>query len=167
MNEAIKKENSVYEMLCTACLNGEKVIIDFENKHAVVNGRAVIYNGENCSNSPYFNENTNLDDRFKNTRNCLVTIENLYNDFMYSVPGKHNQKSKYFYAKPEEELTVTDLITGTPRDYAKIKLEAFILCSVLSGNLKWSDYVMEPREEKWFWKSKKYPSLIILKSWIE
>lgn len=67
---------------------------------------------------------------------------------------------KYFKALTMEELPQESILNAGSRDITQAKLEGFILCHILNGTLYWES------EDKWFWKSQKYPELVILKEWI-
>ena len=95
----------------------------------------------------------------------LETIENLYDIYKRSVPGERsNRKEKsvtQFRALPFDELSDDDVMFGARREEAQYDLEAFVLFTVLSGQLKWND-----EWGTWFWKSGKDRDLVLLKNWM-
>ena len=95
----------------------------------------------------------------------LGTIEELYNNYKYSLPSERSEsrRKKYFKALKMEELDDFHLLNPIRREGAQARLEGFILCMILNGSFAWD----EKQLGKWFWKSKKYPDLIILRDWIE
>ena len=97
---------------------------------------------------------------------CLEVIENLYRNYKYSNPSKETESFRdksYFKALPEEELTIAQRVTGDPRDIAKARLEAFILCASLAGYLVWDDEIMGGH---WYYQGKD-KDLVIMREWID
>lgn len=95
----------------------------------------------------------------------LENIENLYENFRFSVPTKESASygKCYFKALPVGDLSDWDMANNEKREVAKAKLELYILMSVIAGSLYWNEEIMG----KWFWQSKKCPDLILLRDWIE
>ena len=95
----------------------------------------------------------------------LANIENLYEQFRYSVPTKESDsyRKSYFKALPLDELSDWDMVNNEKREVTKAKLELYILMSIVGGSLYWDETIMG----KWFWQSKKWPDLILLKDWID
>ena len=147
---------TIYEELIERVSNGETFHIDFEKRTMKVGKEYLIRNGE------YDSERLLI----KADGNVLCTIEQMYNVYKYSLPSERSddKRKKYFKALEIEELSDEQLFVATKREVAQCKLEGYVLCAILSGQLKWDDNVMQG---KWFYQSKNDPSLIILKSWIE
>lgn len=88
-------------------------------------------------------------------------LERLYDNFYHSCPGAWSKRDgRYFKAKPGDEMSFIELAQGEPRHIARAKLEAYVLCAVLAGMLKWNQ-----RFGSWFWKSKQHEDFVLLKKW--
>ena len=92
-------------------------------------------------------------------------IRDLYTSYKYSLPSERNdnKRRRYFKALSVDELTDEQLIKADKRETRQAALEGFILCSILTGQLKWDEAIMG----KWFYQSVSDPDLVILRSWIE
>ena len=62
-----------------------------------------------------------------------------------------------------EEISDTQLMKAERREVAQARLEGYILCVILEKKFVWNEDIMG----KWFWQSKGYHDLVILKKWIE
>lgn len=84
--------------------------------------------------------------------------------YLHSVPSARSEAKyrRYFRALPEYKLSEEDMLYGQHRDITQLRLELFILISILQGALVWEEFA----KDKWFWQSSNYPSFIILKQWI-
>lgn len=90
-------------------------------------------------------------------------LEELYVQYYNSTPSKHCQFSKSnFIARDSAEMNVFDLMKGMDRIEAQYKLEAYVMFASMMG---WLNDLVE--EEKFFWKSERYPKFVIFKEWIE
>lgn len=140
--------------------------VDLKKKSIRNGGSYFVKNGEYDSNENLII----LDKQFKTQKEatlyCLEVIENLYHDYKYSNPSKETESFRdksYFKALPEEELTMEQRVTGDPRDIAKARLEAFILCASLAGYLVWDDEIMGGH---WYYQGKD-KDLVIMREWID
>lgn len=147
---------TIYNELMTKVDAGERFHIDFEKRNMKIGKQFLIKDGKYDEERELIG-GTPLD--------VLSVIEELYQSYKYSLPSERscNKRKQYFKALRVDELTDRQLMTGCLREGAKARLEGFILCMVLNGNLKWNEETMG----KWFWQSKKDPDLVILRSWIE
>ena len=91
--------------------------------------------------------------------NPLKKIEDLYGNYIKSIPSASDKRKLTFYAPTADDMNMEDLIFGEEREVARARLEGFVICLVASG-FKWKEEM-----GSWFWKSPNYPDLIILKSW--
>ena len=91
-------------------------------------------------------------------------IETRYNEYKHSVPSERSEsrRKRYFRALPEKELSDEDMMYGLPREYARCRLELYILIMIVSGNLRW-----HKEWGNWFWQSSTDKDLVILREWIE
>lgn len=90
----------------------------------------------------------------------LDELERLYKEYKYSLPTERSERKKrYFYAVPVEELTVQQMCTGIPREFAQAKLELWLLFNIMNGNFQWTEDM-----GKWYWHGTD-KDLIILKGW--
>lgn len=149
---------TIYEELIQRVSNGEKFYIDFEKRTMKIGKQKIIDGGE------YDEEKLLIKCEHSSTDSILRAIENLYQEYKYSLPSERSDSKRkcYFKALRVDELTDAEMATGERREVAQAKLEGFILCMVLKGVLVWSDDM-----GKWFWQSVNNPDLVILKSWIE
>lgn len=136
---------TVYEQAVSAAENGKYVKINFADNTLTIGKKIINCQAEN-----------NLIARYEGNQ-LFGYLEQLYEAYKVSMPAKRNRHS-YFYAKPAEELTDEELATGEPRDVARVKLEAAILCYKLNGQLVWPD------DKKWFIKGND-GDFVLLKEW--
>lgn len=139
--------------------NGETFCIDFEKRTMKVGKDKLIDNGEWDKSIPL--HSYEIYDKYA----LLHMIRELYRNYKYSLPSERsdNKRKKYFKALSVDELTDEQLIVGEPREVAQFTLEAFILCTILSGDFVWE----EELHGKWFFQHKSDPDLIILRNWVE
>ena len=138
--------------------DGETFHIDFEKRNMKVGKEYLIKNGEYDTSKALLDTTYNIDE-------VLGIIRELYITYRYSLPSERSdsKRKKYFKALPIEELTDEQLILAQKRETAQAALEAFILCNILAGHLRWDSDKMG----KWFYQDNKQKDLIILKKWIE
>lgn len=109
-------------------------------------------------------ENGKIADEFSAIEftNPLETIENLYGNYIASMPSLRSDRRKVcFYAPSADEMELEDLVFGEEREIARARLEGYVVCLAASG-FKWSDDM-----GSWFWKSPNFPNLILLKEWFQ
>ena len=150
---------SIYLEMLERVENGERFHIDFEKRTMKVGGEMIINKGEyDASKKLYEGEIYSLEV-------LLHMIWELYSNYKYSLPSERSDKKrrKYFKALSVDELTDEQLILGQPREVAQFALEAFVLCTILSGDFVWNEEIMG----KWFYQRPSDPDLIILRSWVE
>lgn len=131
--------------------NGARFNIDFAGKLAKLNGK------------PYEVVETGVPQC--TLREALRLIELYYANYKKSVPNERNDRriKRYFKADSIDELSDEELCIGADRELAQAELEMLVLCLIINGSLYWDDDIMNG---KWFWQSRKYPELVILKEWI-
>lgn len=139
--------------------NGEPFYIDFEKRIMKVGGDKIIDNGEWDTSKMLHAYN------IYDQHSLLHMIRELYRNYKYSLPSERSdsKRKKYFKALSVDELTDEQLIVGQPREAAQFALEAFILCTILSGDFVWDEEI----HGKWFYQRPSDPDLVILRSWIE
>lgn len=153
--------NTVFGSFIQDVRDGCRFEVDFKKKSMKTSMGTYILNGK-------WNQSYKLYEIGDVKKKYKISIEDLieygYEQYKYSVPSKKSEKhkSKYFKAKPESELTDVDMITGVDRNLAQATLEAFILCTILSGDFKWD----EEKHGKWFYQGKD-KDFIILREWVE
>lgn len=150
---------TIYNELLERVSNGENFSIDFENQTMKIGNTKIIDNG-------VYDENRILyTDALLEMSDVLAFLEVLYRNYKYSIPSERseNKRRKYFKALPIEDVPDELLMTAERREVAQAKLEGFVLCMVLEGQLYWD----EEELGKWFYQSVNDPDLVILKSWIE
>lgn len=141
---------AIYDVLIQSVENGDYFLVNLETKSLRIGKEMVIndgkYEGELIGDLPC---------------DPWEMLEKLFINYYLSRPGAWSERKKcYFAAKNVKEMSDIELACGEQRLIAQAKLEGFVLCAVLSGLLKWN-----PLYGNWFWKSKKYPELVLLKKW--
>ncbi len=144
----------------------DKFKVDLNKKSLKCGNSYFIKNGEYDLNKDLITLDCHFGKQKKVIEYCLEVIENLYHNYKYSNPSKETESFRdksYFKALPEEELTMEQRVSGEPRDIAKVKLEAFILCASLAGYLVWDDEIMGGH---WYYQGED-KDLIIMREWID
>ncbi len=148
--------NSLYRQVLIALSEGKKISVNLKNKGLIVNHEHWLINGQLTKSAP---TEVIIPPRI----DCLSEIEILYHNYKYSYPDEKETKRKrnYFKALSYEELTDEELVNGKDRYNTRISLEAYIVCCISAGYLKW-------KEEwgSWYYQGKD-KDLIILREWIE
>jgi len=136
--------------------NGSTFRINLEKRNLLIDGKYIIKEGNYDGCLGYNTEFT--------VNDLLVIIEEFYWQYLHSVPSARSDAKykRYFRALPEHELSEKDMLYGENRELAQLRLELFLLISIINENFNWDDFA----QDKWFWQSNKYSSLIILKQWI-
>lgn len=149
------KNMTLYEQIIEHVNNGAHFSIGLEERTVRINGRTFF---------------TEQDYRSGHLLYPLYTqeiagqnLEELYAQYYRSVPSHRSAYHRsYFKALPEEKLTNEDMLYGKPREVAQCELELFLLFSIVDHRFSW-----QPDWGTWFWQSTKYPSFVILRSWVE
>ena len=149
---------SIYLEMLERVENGERFHIDFEKRTMKVGGEVIINKGEYDTSKKLY------DGEIYSPEVLLHMVRELYRNYKYSLPSERSdsKRKKYFKALPVDELTDEQLIVGQSREVAQFALEAFVLCTILSGDFVWD----EELHGKWFFQHRSDPDLIILKSWV-
>lgn len=152
---------TIMEELIERVANGERFHIDFEKRNMKVEKTYLVKDGEYDTSRKLYVESMAGP---QNLESILNTIENMYHVYKHSTPSERseNKRRKYFKAKPIEEMTDFELVTGVPRECSQAAIEGYILCHIIDGSLYWDEQLMG----KWFYQGND-PDLIILKKWIE
>ena len=141
---------TIYDRLVEEAENGNYFSVNLKTKSLKIGKEMVISEGE-------------YDGELIGDLPCdpWEMLEKLFMNYYMSRPGAWSERKKsHFAAKDVKEMNDIELACGEPRLVAQAKLEGFVLCAVLSGLLEWN-----PKYGNWFWKSKRYPELILLKDW--
>lgn len=146
---------NIYHETIKKVEDGARFTVNYETRSLKIDGKYIIKNGQ------YEGELLSPID----TISALSYIEALYNRYRHSIPSERsdNKRKTYFQPLSEHEMSDEDMLYGESRDVAQVSLELYVLCSILNGSLDWDKFA----KGKWFWKSEKYPTLIILKQWIQ
>ena len=141
---------TIYDKLVEEVENGKSFYVDLKNKSLKVGKEWLInegnYVGDLIGDLPC---------------DSWEMLEKLFFEFYMSRPSEwSDHKKSYFATKPVKEMTEFELAAGRSRLVAQAKLEGFVLCAVLAGHLAWNN-----KFGNWFWASKKYPELVVLKEW--
>lgn len=137
--------------------DGSTFRINLEKRDLVIDGKYIIKDGK-------YEGELGYDTKFPSNA-LLAMIEEYYWQYLHSVPSARSEAKyrRYFRALPEHELSEDDMLYGEHRDITQLRLELFVLIIILQNTLAWDEFA----KGKWFWQSKKYPSLVVLKKWIE
>ena len=150
---------TIYEELVQRVSDGETFHIDFEKRTMKVGKQKLIDGGEyDITRTLIVNNDYDLDV-------ILEMIELLYRNYKYSLPSERSdsKRRKYFKALHVDDILDEQLMLAERREVTCARLEGFILCMVLTGQLIWD----EPTMGKWFYQSANDPDLVILRSWVE
>lgn len=153
---------TIYEELVQKVSGGETFYIDFEKRIIKIGKNFLVKNGEYDTSKRLFHKE---DDAFLPIDLLLGSINVLYASYKYSLPSERSDKKRrtYFKALSMDEIPDCRLMAAERREIAQAKLEGFILCMILENRFVWDEKVMG----KWFWQSKGYDDLVILRKWIE
>lgn len=157
------KDLPIYMELVVRVDNGEPFNIDFEKRNMKVGKEYLIKDGEYDINREVFD----LGHReIYSLQVALHMIRMLYQSYKYSMPSERSdgKRKKYFKALPIEEIPDDKLLIAERRETMRAALEGFILCAVITDQLKWDEEIMGG---KWFYQSEKDKDLVLLRSWIE
>lgn len=149
---------SIYQNAIARVEGGSRFSVNFKTRSLKVDGQKLIDNG-------VYEGELGIPE----TADAIDEIVRLYERYKHSLPSERSEKKRvhYFFALPEHKLSDEDMMFGEPREVAQIKLELFVLGSVLNGTLKWEDFSNGGQDNRqWFWRSPSNKDLIILKEWI-
>ena len=149
---------TIYQMGIEAVENGVPVIINLKERTMRI-GNKVVLSPSNLIAAELGESMPN------NIAYVLERIEDNYNVYRHSIPGKREPSRPWFKALKYDELTDEDRLVGADRAEARFELEYSVLTAIMTGKLTWSDPTMS--DHHWFWKSKRANGLVILRSWIE
>jgi hypothetical protein len=148
------KNMSIYSYLLDRVSQGAKFNINLVEKILKIDGKEIVLEG-------------NLIDEDNMKFLCISDlspweqVEYLYKKYKRSVPSTHNNGNKpYFKADSIDDLTDDEIAFNGVRNWCQAVLEGFMLLAGLSGWLKFEN------ENHWFWQSKVFPELVVLKEWI-
>lgn len=128
----------------------KQIKIDFKSRILKVDGKEIITNGI-LSDGYYLEPITDQSDH------VFRVIEDLYQHYRFSLPTRGCKDSRYFKAKEFDEIPDKWLFfTQNTRLRAKSLLELYVLNAAICNKLNFPG---------WFWQSKRYPELVVLKEW--
>ncbi len=149
-------DGSVVAIALAAAEQGARVIVDLITHGLAINGEALIDNGR-------WTGELGVDPTDAAT--ALAMVEHAFAAYERSMPQHDGRdSSRWFYARPEDELTDSQLTTGEERPMARARLEVITLALILNGSLIRNCQQMQG---KWFWQSPNHPRLVILTQWLE
>ena len=139
-------------------MHGSKFYVNFMERSVRVDGKVVVKDGD-------FGEDNYEKEGDFSLKGTLSTIEELYNEYLHSIPSERSESHRkcYFRALNEKGLDDDDMMYGEPREVSRARLETYVLEAICRGWLYWDEGTMGT----WFWQSKKHKSLIILRDWVE
>lgn len=156
---------SIYDELVQRVDNGETFHIDFENRTMKVGKEYLIKKDTDYTMEELFGKWWQFHEYY-NLYSVLRVIRLLYRNYKYSLPSERsdNKRRKYFKALSVDEMADEQLMNAEKREVSQARLEGFVLCMILSGQLTWDEDIMKG---KWFWQPEQDPDLVILRSWVE
>ena len=148
--------DNIWQETIERVCDGARFTVDFETRSLKVDGKFIIQDGK-------YEGNLGLEPI--GTKMLLEEIEYLYQQYKHSIPSERTQSRNrnYFRALPEHKLEDDDMLYADPREVAQVRLELYILISILNGSFK-CDEVFPA--EQWFWQSNNDRDLVILQKWI-
>lgn len=144
---------TIYNELIKRISEGETFSINFEKRTMKVGKEKVIDEGKYDTTKQLI----------ISTYDPLDVIEVLYTNYKYSLPSERSEsrRKQYFKALSIEEIPDERLFNTERREVARARLEGYILCSILNGDLTWDE-----TWGSWFYQSKIDPDLVLLKKWM-
>ena len=144
---------TLYELLVQLSQEGsDKIRIDLCNKTIKVGRIVIIDSGQTIKNKVFGND-------FVELLTEELDIDELYEQYKYSMPSERDNRRHYFKALSASQLTDEQLVTGMPRLEARIRLEAYILLASMTGKLQWHN------PAHWYWVGQD-KDFVILKKYI-
>ena len=151
----------IYNYTINAIAEGIKVRINILKKFLKVDGQDLILEGR-----PLFPLGL---EKLPSSK-ALVKIEELYEEFKYSLPSNASSRGRgvgrsggLFKALPIEEIPDEYLFLGNDRKESRQRLELMFLLLTVNGSLTPS---CPEFEGKWYWQSEKDRDLVILTEWL-
>lgn len=144
---------TLYELLVQLSQEGsDKIHIDLCNKTIKVGRTVIIDSGQTIKNKVFGND-------FVELLTEELNIDELYEQYKYSMPSERDNRRHYFKALSASQLTDEQLVTGMPRLEARIRLEAYILLASMTDKLQWHN------PAHWYWVGQD-KDFVILKKYI-
>lgn len=130
---------------------GQQFRVDFRRRNLVVGGHYLMRGGHY---EGALGVEPMQPDEFRSR------VEGLYACYKYSVPSARSESRhrRYFRALPLDQLPAEDVMYGMPREEARVRLEAFVLCAIVNGSY-------HVPTGKWFWQSDDDRDLVLLAVW--
>lgn len=142
---------TIYQQIIDSAKKGDFVRVSIPKRTVTIGKKKIVENGK-------FDGEYGID-----TTSVVDTVENLFNDYCYSVPSeKSNNTIPLFKAYKLDELSVKQLAENEDRYVAQLKLDAYILGLILEGI---GFDVFDNNPKHWFWQSKSNSKLIVQKNW--
>lgn len=117
-------------------------MVNFDTQTMEINGKTLIQNGTPVDGYIMTDEQITLD-----------KIEQLFAVYETSFPDK--REPSLFPAKPEQELSMNDIVYAPDRSVAKQELEQTLFVGIMNKSLTYPDM------QNWFWQSNRYKNLVI------
>ena len=142
-----------YELLVQLSQEGsDKIHIDLRNKTIKVGRKVIIDSGQITANKVFGYD-------FAELLAEELDINELYEQYKYSMPSERDNRRHYFKALSASQLTDEQLVIGMPRLEARIRLEAYIMLASMTGKLQWHN------PAHWYWVGQD-KDFVILKKYI-
>lgn len=154
---------NLFDYVVEQSQQGKKIKVDLKNGTLKVNNSTLV---ENCILNYNKLKARNITEilTIEHIENPKDKIEELYEEFATSIPSKETAQDEifgYFEANKMKDLSIQDMLNGTNRVQAKAKLETYILYCKMFNLFQFDN------KKHYYWKSKKFRKLIILREWIE
>ena len=147
--------NDLYTIVLEAAGTGSRVDIDLNRHSLAINGGLVIDSGQ---------WQGDLGVQPTDEATALAQIEAAFSTYQVSTPEHSDRdRSRWFKAIREDQLTDEQLATGEDRPLARCRLEMLMLCHILIGSLTKDGPQMSGH---WFWQSAIHQELVILADWL-
>lgn len=128
---------TLYDVLVKLAADGyDKIKIDLVAKTLIIGKQTIIEKGNEIQYKIKVG-----DDEY--AWDCLIEkkqdLDELYNQYKYSVPSERDNGKHYFKALSANELSNAQLVYGMNRLEARVRLEAYILLAWMRGLISWTD----------------------------
>ena len=148
--------DDIYSIAVQAADDGQWVDVSLIERSLAIDGRPLIASGSH---------DLPLGIAATDEATALRMLEEAFAAYERSVP-EHSarDKSRWFHACDEDEMSGEELVGGDDRPVARCRLEVTMLACILNGSLtKHGDQM----QGKWFWQSEKHRQLVVLAEWLD
>ena len=149
------RDNDIFTATMLAATEGSAVKVSLTDHSLEVDGQLIIDHGR-------YEGRLGIDTMSESE--ALERIEEAFATYEKSLPDfSGNDASRWFYARPADDLSDAELATSEERAIARCRIETLTLLLIVNGSITKHSPQMQG---KWFWQSVKHPQLVILTDWL-